>query len=191
MGMYKYVKEAFKKPNKNPEQKNRLIQWRKQNTIVRISKPTKLTTARSLGYKAKQGVIIARVRIRKGGRKRMRVSAGRKPKRMGKVKYSPKKSFQTIAEQRAVNKFVNLRVVNSYEAGDDGKSKWFEVIMIDPNHPQVYNDKDLSPLTTNKHQGRVHRGLTSSGKKARGLNKKGKGSEKNRPSIKSNKTRGK
>jgi len=192
MGLYKYLRDLWKNPKRdNPEYSNYLIKWRTENSVVRVEKPTRLDRARALGYKAKQGVVVLRSRIKKGGRKRETTHQGRKPGNLGKVKYSTKKNFQTIAEIRCSKKYPNMRVLNSYEVGDDGKSKWFEVIMLDVNHPQIFNDKQYAPLCTNKHRGRVHRGLTSAGKKGRGLRNKGKGTEKIRPSIRANKGLGK
>ncbi len=192
MGIFKYLQQLWKNPKRdNPEYKNHLIEWRSEGSVVRILKPTRIDRARALGYKAKQGVVMVRVRIKKGGRKRESVHQGRKPGNMGKVRYSTKKNLQTIAEIRAAGKFKNLRVLNSYEVGDDGKHKWFEVIMIDPNHPQIFNDRQYAPLCSDKHRGRVYRGLTSAGKKGRGLRNKGRGAEKIRPSIRANKGLGK
>lgn len=192
MGLYKFLQKLWKNPRKiNPNYRSHLIKWRKENAVVRVDKPTRLDRARALGYKAKPGIIVVRSRINKGGRKRESTHQGRKPGKLGKVKYSTKKSLQTIAEIRASKKFRNMRVLNSYEVGEDGSHRWFEVIMIDTGHPQIFNDKQLGPLTTNKHRGRVDRGLTASGKKARGLKWKGKGVEKNRPSIRAHKTTGK
>ena len=51
---------------------------------------------------------------------------------------------------------------------------WYEVILVDPNHPCIKADKQLKSLVTKKR--RVFRGLTSSGKKSRGLGR-GKGHE--------------
>jgi large subunit ribosomal protein L15e len=192
MGLYKFMQKAWKNPRKdNPFYKEHLIQWRKENAIVSVQKPTRIDRARSLGYKAKQGVTIARVRIVKGGRKRESYHMGRKPGKAGLNKYSTKKNFQTICEERAQRVFKNMNVLNSYEVGDDGKNKWYEVILIDTNLPQIYMDKDYCILCSKKHQGRAFRGLTSAGKRGRGLNKKGFGTEKNRPSIGAKKGLGK
>mgnify|MGYP002394837076 CR=1 FL=1 len=38
--------------------------------VVRASRPSRPDKARRLGYKAKQGFVIYRVRVRRGGRKR-------------------------------------------------------------------------------------------------------------------------
>jgi large subunit ribosomal protein L15e len=68
--------------------------------------------------------------------------------------------------------------------GEDGRSKWFEVVMVDPNHPAIKADKDINWICQKQHHGRVFRGLTSAGKKVRGLRGKGRGAEKVRPSRK-------
>jgi large subunit ribosomal protein L15e len=68
--------------------------------------------------------------------------------------------------------------------GEDGRSKWFEVIMVDPHHPSVQHDKVVNWICKKQHAHRVFRGLTSAGKKVRGLRTKGWGAEKLRPSKK-------
>ena len=180
---YKYISKAWKDPDSSYVKElmwQRLIDWRKQPSIVRVEKPTRLDRARKLGYKAKQGFVVSRVRIRRGGLNRPRPKSGRKPKRMGSVKYKPGKSLKLIAEGRAAKRFPNLEVLNSYWVGEDGRSKWFEIIMVDPVHPSIKSDKDTNWISKKVHKGRVFRGLTSSGKKARGLRHKGKGAEKAR-----------
>jgi len=191
MGLYKFLSQVWKRPRDNPYYHNHLVKWRTQKGIVRIDKPTRLDRAHALGYKAKQGVVMVRVKIKKGGRKRETTHQGRKPGNLGKVRYSTKKNFQSIAEERAEKRFKNLRVLNSYEAGDDGKNKWYEIILLDTGHPQIFNNKQYAALCTDKHRGRSHRGLTSAGRKGRGLRNKGIGAEKIRPSINANKGRGK
>ncbi|RJS68821.1 50S ribosomal protein L15e [Candidatus Bathyarchaeota archaeon] len=184
---YKYIAEAWTKPEESfvdELMRQRLIEWRKQPTVTRIEKPTRLDRARKLGYKAKQGFIVVRVRVRRGGLRKRRPRAGRRPKRMGVKKYKPAKSLRLIAEERAARKFPNLEVLNSYWVGEDGRSKWFEVIMVDPSHPVIKTDKDVNWICQKQHKGRVFRGLTSAGKKVRGLRRKGRGAEKVRPSRK-------
>lgn len=184
---YKYLAEAWKKPDESyvgDLMRQRLIEWRKQPAIFRVEKPTRLDRARKLGYKAKQGFIIVRVRVRRGGLRKQRPRSGRRPKRMGVTKYKPAKSLQLIAEERAARKFPNLEVLNSYWVGEDGRFKWFEVIMVDKAHPAIKSDKDINWICQKQHNRRVFRGLTSAGKKVRGLRKKGRGAEKARPSRK-------
>ncbi len=45
------------------ELRERVVGWRKQNAITRIEKPSRLQRARRLGYKAKQGIIVVRMRV--------------------------------------------------------------------------------------------------------------------------------
>ena len=183
--MYKYQSILWKEPEKYGMEKfikERLIEWRKSPTVVRIERPTRLRRARSLGYKAKQGIIVVRVKVRRGSLRRSRPKLGRRQKRMGFKKLTPRKNLQWIAEERAARKYPNMRVLNSYFVGKDGRYKYYEVILVDPNHPVIRSDEKLSWLADPVHKGRVFRGLTSAGKKARGLRNKGKGAEKVRPS---------
>lgn len=187
---YKYIAEAWAKPEKSFVDKlmrERLIEWRRQHTVSRIEKPTRLDRARKLGYKAKQGFVMVRVRVRRGGLRKQRPKAGRRPKRMGVKKYKPAKSLRLIAEERAARKFPNMEVLNSYWVGEDGRSKWFEVIMVDTQHPAIKADKDINWISQKQHHRRVFRGLTSAGKKVRSLRRKGRGAEKFRPSKKAGK----
>ncbi|MFP4189015.1 MAG: 50S ribosomal protein L15e [Halobacteriales archaeon] len=156
-------------------------QWRQQGAIERVERPTRLDRARELGYKAKQGVVVARVSVRKGTARKSRPRAGRRSKRMGVNRIGRRKSTQRIAEERASRKFRNLRVLNSYWVGEDGSQKWFEVILLDPDHPAIQNDDDLG-WVADVGSGRAERGKTSAGKRGRGQRGRGKGTEHTRPS---------
>ena len=103
--------------------------------VKRIARPTRLDRARRLGYKAKQGIILVRVRVRRGGARKQRPSSGRRQKAMGVAKYSRAVSLQEIAEHRVSRKYPNLKVKDSYHLLSDGISHWYEVILQDPNHP--------------------------------------------------------
>lgn len=187
MGIYKKIREAWKKPRENILElwKSRLIAWRKGPACVRIERPTRLDRARSLGYKAKQGIFVVRQRVIRGGHRREKLKGGRKPSRYGTRK-NLSISYQVIAEQRANKNYPNCNVLNSYWVATDGKHNWYEVIMVDRAHPSIKSDKNLQWMTKDEHKSRVQRGLTSAGKKARGLRKKGTGAEKVRPSRTSN-----
>ena len=116
----------------------------------------------------------------------------RKPSKAGIKKITMAKSIQRIAEERVSRRYPNLEVLNSYWVGEDGKNKFYEVIMIDPEHPAIKSDKDLGWVSSgSSHRGRAFRGKTGAGKRGRGLLNKGKGAEKLRPSLKANKNRGK
>ncbi len=182
---YKYIAEEWATPEKSFVEelmRQRLVRWRKQQTTVRLENPTRLDKARKLGYKAKQGFIIARTKVRRGGLRKIRPKSGRRPKRMGVAKFKPGKSLRLIAEERTAKKFPNLEVLNSYWVGEDGKHKWFEIILVDPNAPTIRTDKNINWITQKQHTKRVFRSLTSAGKNVRGLHHKGTGAEKLRPS---------
>ena len=187
-GLYAYLREAWKKPNTERLRKL-MIDWRKENSIVKIDKPTRLDRARSLGYKAKKGYIIARVRLLRGGRQRHRTNKGRRSKRHT-IRKVVKMSYKWVAENRAQKKFINLEVLNSYYLAKDGKHYFYEVILVDYSRPEIKNDKNINWITKKTNQHRVHRGLTSAGKKSRGLRSKSP-TNKNRPSVRAGQRRGK
>jgi len=163
--------------------RQRMQQWRKDPAVVRIERPTKIERARSLGYKAKQGIIVTRAKVRKGARRKARPARGRRPKRMGLLKITAKKNLQVIAEERTSRRFPNLEVLSSYHVGSDGTREYFEVILLDPHHPSIKSDPQLAWVLERHQRGRVYRGLTRAGRKARGLTRKGKGAERLRPGV--------
>jgi len=185
MGVYKYIKQTFEEGG-HQLLRQRLIGWRREPVILRIERPTKLHRARSIGYRAKQGILVVRVRVPRGGRMREQRKSGRVPKKQRRKKIV-NLSYQTIAEARANDRFPNCEVLNSYLVTQDGLYYWFEVILVDKHHPAITADPQLSWIAEPQHQGRVYRGLTSSARKSRGLRRKGKGAEKVRPSLRANK----
>ncbi|MEM2947922.1 MAG: 50S ribosomal protein L15e [Candidatus Anstonellales archaeon] len=169
MGAYKYIRKTFEKEyqegTSNSIYRQKIISWRHGPSIVRVEKPTNIARARGLGYKAKKGIFVVRVRIDKGLRKRRQPHAGRKA--MHNYRYvQPDLSHQAIAEQRANRKYPNCEVLNSYWVGEDGQSTFFEVILAD-------RSTKFDPSTEKMvlHRGRAYRGLTSAGKKSRPLAK--------------------
>lgn len=181
---YSHVRDAWEEPGEGKLRQlqwERKQQWRKEDAIVRIDRPTRIDRARSLGYKAKQGIVLARVRVRKGTARKSRFRAGRRSKRMGVNRLGRTKNTQRIAEERATRKYPNLRTLNSYWVGEDGNQRWFEVILVDPHHPAIENDSDLNWICDPTHQNRALRGKTSAGRRGRGLHHRGKGAEKLRP----------
>lgn len=186
MGLMKYLKEAWKKPlvTNRENYKALLMEARRQPATVRVAKPTRLDRARSLGYKAKQGVLIVRQRVSKGGHRRPTITKGRRSKHSGQ-QMALDKNYRQIAEERVQRHFKNCEVLNSYFLCEDGTHKWFEVIMVDKDHPAIKNDKQLKWMSQPQHTNRVFRGKTSAGRKSRALHKKGKGTEKARPSARS------
>ncbi len=192
--MYAYVREAWKKPAETGVKElqwQRMQEWRREESVVRLEHPTRIDRARNLGYKAKQGIAVVRVRIRRGGRRKPRYVRARRTARMGVNRMTAGKSLQRIAEERASVKYPNMEVLNSYWVGQDGKQKWFEVILVDSHHPSIKADRNLAWLNNPVHRGRSERGKTSAGRKGRGMMIRGKGTEKTRPSIRSHGNLGK
>jgi len=183
MGVYKYLGEIWSRPKANLGElwQNRLIKWRREPTIVRVERPLRLDRARTLGYRAKKGFIVARVKVLRGGRQRQKFKSKRKSKNLRRTKIV-EKNYQSVAEERCQKKFINLEVLNSYYVGKDGRHYWYEVIMVDPSSPEIKSDRKINWVCEKQHKHRSLRGLTSAGRKGRGLRKKGKGAEKVRPS---------
>ena len=172
MGYIKYLKQFWKSPEYDKLVKEKLISWRREPVILRIDKPTRLDRAHALGYKAKQGFVLTRIRIGKGTSKREKFAGGRKPLHAGMTAITPKMNLQHIAEMRVARKFPNLEVLNSYYLAEDGKSKWFEIILVDPSHSCIKNDPKLNWICLPQNRRRVFRGLTSAGKSSRELDQK-------------------
>ena len=184
MGYQKYVQALWKQPreNMNESYKAKLVEWRRQNSIERVEHPTRIDRARRLGYRAKQGFVIARVRVKRGGKNNASIKKGRDGGNLT-TRIAQSKNYQWIAEERAQKRFPNLEVLNSYWVGQDEKSIWHEVILIDVYHPQIVSDMTINWIVSNKHTRRAHRGLTSAGRRSRGLRSKGQGAEKVRPGV--------
>ena len=192
--MYAYVREAWKRPSESEVKAllwNRMQQWRREGSVVRIERPTRIDRARNLGYKAKQGIVMVRVKVRRGGRRKSRYVRARRSIRMGVNRITAGKSMQRIAEERASRKYPNMEALNSYWVGQDGRQKWYEVILVDGNHPAIRSDSQLAWMSDHVHRGRAERGKTSAGTKGRGMGTRGKGTEKTRPSIRSHGNLGK
>ncbi len=181
--MYAYIKKAWQQPKETLGDiwYQRLVQWRKEPPTIRIEYPTRLDRARALGYKAKPGYFIVRQRIERGTHTRERRFGGRVPRKSGK-RMNLEQNYQWICEQRAARRYPNCEVLNSYWVAKDGVYYWYEVIMIDKAHPVILADKNMKWIAAPANRRRVFRGLTSAGRKARGLRNKGVGAEKARPS---------
>jgi large subunit ribosomal protein L15e len=125
------------------ELKSKAIAWRVEPTIHRIERPSRLDRARTLGYKAKQGLVIVRARVGRGGMRKQRPVSGRRPKHIGVVHIKQGISMRKVAERRVSEKFPNLEVLGSYFLHKDGMNIWYEVILVDPSHPSISRDKEM------------------------------------------------
>jgi len=126
-----------------PEIRDRVVQWRKQNAVTRIEKPSRIQRARRLGYKAKQGIIVIRMRVGTGGMRRKRPRSGRRPKHLGVTRIKADVSMKQVAENRVLERYRNMKLLGSYFVYKDGMHYWFEVILADPSHPSIAKDKEL------------------------------------------------
>ena len=169
----------------------RQIEWRRGPSFVRVEHPLRIDRARELGFRAKPGDVVVRARVRRGGRRKPWPMGGRHPKRRGMNKITMAKSIQRMAEERVSKRHPNMEVLNSYWVGEDGGHKYYEVILVDPQHPAIKNDPKINWICEPQHRGRAFRGLTSAGRKGRGLMYKGKGAERARPSIGAHDRKGK
>ena len=191
MGAYKYLQELWRKKKSDVLRfimRVRTWEYRQLPVIHRASRPSRLEKARSVGYKAKQGYSIYRVRIRRGGRKRA-VGKGivyGKPVHQGIRKLKKARSHRSVAEEKIGRRCSNMRVLNSYWVGQDAAYKFFEVVLVDPAHTAIRRDPRINWIVNEKHNKRELRGLTAAGKKYRGLNKKGNKAKYARPSRRQN-----
>lgn len=167
-----------------------MTQWRSEEAVEKVEKPLRLDRARALGYKAKRGFVILRVRVLRGGRRRKREGVKGRKTRKTTIRKTLKMNYQWVAEIRAARKYPSLEVLSSYNVGKDGQHYFFEVIMVDPTKPEIKSDRTLSWITEDKNRKRAERGLTSAAKKSRGLTSKSP-HMKVRPSLRSWNRRGK
>jgi len=96
-----------------------------------------------------------------------------KPKNQGINQLKFERNLQSVAEEKVGRKYSNLRVLNSYWVNQDATMKYYEVILVDPNHQKIRNDPRIQWIVNPVHKHRECRGLTSAGRKGRGLRKSG------------------
>ncbi len=128
----------------NPmELRQRAVIWRNQNAVTRVEKPSRIARARRLGYKAKQGIIVVRMRVGTGGMRKQRPRGGRRPKHLGVTKIKADVSMKQVSERRVLERYPNMKLLGSYFLYKDGMHYWFEVILADPSHPRIAKDKEI------------------------------------------------
>eukprot|EP00281_Chroomonas_sp_CCMP1168_P018772 CAMPEP_0206227142 /NCGR_PEP_ID=MMETSP0047_2-20121206/8465_1 /ASSEMBLY_ACC=CAM_ASM_000192 /TAXON_ID=195065 /ORGANISM="Chroomonas mesostigmatica_cf, Strain CCMP1168" /LENGTH=203 /DNA_ID=CAMNT_0053650273 /DNA_START=57 /DNA_END=668 /DNA_ORIENTATION=+ len=176
MGAYKYMEELWKKKQSDVARflnRVRVWEYRQLPAIHRAVRPSRPDKARRLGYKAKQGYVIFRTRVRRGNRKRP-VHKGiinGKPKTQGINELKFRRNLKNVAEERVGRRCGNLRVLNSYWITSDGMYKYFEVICVDPSHRVIRADPRINWICAPTMKHREMRGLTAAGRKARGIGK--------------------
>ena len=125
------------------ELRQRAVVWRNQNAVTRVEKPSRIARARRLGYKAKQGIIVIRMRVGTGGMRKQRPRGGRRPKHLGVTKIKADVSMKQVAERRVLERYPNMKLLGSYFLYKDGMHYWFEVILADPSHKRIAKDKEI------------------------------------------------
>lgn len=105
-----------------------------------------------------------------------------KPVSQGITQLKPTRNLAALAEERVGRKCGGLRVLNSYWVNQDAVYKYFEVILVDPAHAVIRNDARINWICNPVHKHREMHGLTSAGRKFRGLVGKGHLHTKLRPS---------
>jgi large subunit ribosomal protein L15e len=73
MGAYKYMEELWRHKQSDSLRfllRVRAWEYRQRPNIVSLHRPSRTDKAHRLGYKAKQGYVIVRAGVRRGGRKR-------------------------------------------------------------------------------------------------------------------------
>mmetsp|Transcript_8894 Transcript_8894/g.10170 ORF Transcript_8894/g.10170 Transcript_8894/m.10170 type:complete len:206 (-) Transcript_8894:897-1514(-) len=178
MGGYKYMEELWRKKQSDVMRfmlRVRAWEYRQLPKIWKVNKPTRTDKAHRLGYKAKQGFVLYRVAVRRGGRKRPNgkgIVYG-KPKHQGINQLKFRRSLRSVAEERVGKVCGNLRVLNSYWINQDSTYKYFEIILVDPEHKKIRKDPRINWIVAPTHKHREMRGLTSAGRQNRGYRKKG------------------
>ena len=128
----------------NPmELRQKAVIWRNENAVTRVEKPSRIARARRLGYKAKQGIIVIRMRVGTGGMRKQRPRGGRRPKHLGVTKIKADVSMKQVSERRVLERYPNMKLLGSYFLYKDGMHYWFEVILADPSHPRIAKDKEI------------------------------------------------
>ncbi|EJT50584.1 structural constituent of ribosome [Trichosporon asahii var. asahii CBS 8904] len=185
MGAYKYLTELYTKKQSDVLQfvsRVRCWEYRQLAVVHRASRPSRPDKARRLGYKAKQGYVIYRIRVRRGNRKKHAPKGATygKPVRQGVNHLKPQRGLKALAEERVGRRCGNLRVLNSYWVNADGVYAYYEVILVDPSHKAIRRDPRINWIVNPVHKHREARGLTAEGRKNRGI---GKGSKYNHTPV--------
>merc|ERR1712243_456021 len=168
------VSELYRKKQSDVMRYLLRVRYWQLTKVHRAPRSTRPDKARRLGYKNKQGFVIYRIAMRRGGRKRP-VAKGcpyGKPKTSGAVKQQkPERNLHSIAEERVGRRLKGLRILSSYWVGQDSTYKYFEVILLDIHHAEITRDPKVNWMCAPVQKHRELRGLTTAGKKSRGVGK--------------------
>uniref|UniRef100_A0A8D0QSV8 Ribosomal protein L15 n=1 Tax=Sus scrofa TaxID=9823 RepID=A0A8D0QSV8_PIG len=159
MGAYKYIQELWRKKQSDIMcflLQVRCWQYHQLCAFHRAPCPTRPDRASRLGYKAKEGYVIYRICVHRGGRKCPvpKGATNGKPVHHGVNQLKFAQSLQSVAEERAGHHCGVLKVLNSYWVGEDSMYKF-----IDSFHKAVRRNPDTQWITKPVHKHREIRGL--------------------------------
>ena len=77
-----------------------------------------------------------------------------KPKNQGINQLKFVRNLRSVAEERAGRNCNNLRVLNSYWVNQDATYKYYEVILVDPQHISIRNDPRINWIVNPVHKHR-------------------------------------
>src|SRR5271170_7262496 len=75
-----------------------------------------------------------------------------KPTNQGVNQLKYQRSLKSTAEERVGRRCANLRVLNSYWLNQDSTSKYFEVILVDPQHKVIRKDPRINWIVNPVHK---------------------------------------
>src|SRR5882757_4656087 len=67
-----------------------------------------------------------------------------KPTNQGVNQLKYQRSLRSTAEERVGRRCANLRVLNSYWINQDSTYKYFEIILVDPQHKAIRRDARIN-----------------------------------------------
>ena len=75
-----------------------------------------------------------------------------KPTNQGVNQLKYQRSLRSTAEERVGRRAPNLRVLNSYWVNQDSTYKYFEVILVDPQHKAIRRDPRINWIVNPVHK---------------------------------------
>ena len=75
-----------------------------------------------------------------------------KPTNQGVNQLKYQRSLKSTAEERVGRRCANLRVLNSYWINQDSTYKYFEIILVDPQHKAIRRDPRINWIVKPVHK---------------------------------------
>ena len=159
MGAFKYLSELWRHKQSDTLcflMRVRCWEYRQLPTIHRATRPTRPDKAKQLGYKSKQGFVVYRVRVKRGGRKKPLA----KGINYGKITAFPNGTFDT-SQVKGVN--ADLRVRPFFAQGGTISMREFLVGAFNAEMGLEAFDPDLATAAAGGGAGRTRGGRAGAG----------------------------